>query len=148
AGDPPRWTRGALRRDAGGGGRRVSGAARGGTPERHGPGRWAPRVGSSRPSDGEESMSEGRPGGFLPPAKSWRLLAAAVVALALATRLAGAQTPGAGIEEQLILENDTVRVALLVFPPGSASGEHSGLDPELGIVLEGELTLLTPAGRE
>ena len=71
-----------------------------------------------------------------------------IVALVLAAHLTGAQAPGAGIEEQLILENDTVRVALLLFPPGSASGEHAGLDPELGIVLEGELTLLTPAGRE
>ena len=41
-----------------------------------------------------------------------------------------------------------MRVALPLFPPGSASGEHVGLDPELGIVLEGELTLLTAAGRE
>ena len=55
--------------------------------------------------------------------------------------------PGA-IEEQVLVDNDAVRVALLVFPPGSASGEHVGLDPELGIVLEGELTLLTAAGRE
>ena len=53
-----------------------------------------------------------------------------------------------GVQEQLVLENDTVRVSLLVFPPGTASGEHVGVDPELGIVLAGELTLLTPAGRE
>ncbi len=46
------------------------------------------------------------------------------------------------------MDNESVRVSLLVFPPGAASGEHVGLDPELGIVLEGELTLLTPAGRE
>ncbi len=71
-----------------------------------------------------------------------------VLALALATRLAMAQAPGGAIEEQVLVDNDTVRVALLMFPPGSASGEHVGLDPELGIVLEGELTLLTPAGRE
>ena len=77
-----------------------------------------------------------------------RLVPILIVTLVLAMRLAGAQAPGGGIEEQLILENDTVRVALLLFPPGSASGEHVGLDPELGIVLEGELTLLTPAGRE
>ena len=76
------------------------------------------------------------------------LVATLVAALALAARVAPAQAPGAGIEEQLLLENDTVRVALLLFPPGSASGEHMGLDPELGIVLEGELTLITPAGRE
>ena len=71
-----------------------------------------------------------------------------VLALALAARLALAQAPAGAIEEQVLVDNDTVRVALLVFPPGSASGEHVGLDPELGIVLEGELTLLTPAGRE
>ena len=76
------------------------------------------------------------------------LLAPLILALALAWRVAGAQVPGAGIEEQLILENDTVRVALLTFQPGSASGEHMGLDPELGIVLEGQLTLVTPDGRE
>ncbi len=76
------------------------------------------------------------------------LLAALILALALAWRAGGAQAPGAGIEEQLILENDTVRVALLTFQPGSASGEHMGLDPELGIVLQGQLTLVTPDGRE
>ena len=73
---------------------------------------------------------------------------AVVMALVLTVRLAGAQATGGAIEEQLLVDNDTVRVALLVFPPGSASGEHVGLDPELGIVLEGELTLLTAAGRE
>jgi quercetin dioxygenase-like cupin family protein len=61
---------------------------------------------------------------------------------------AGAQAPGTPIQEQVLVDNDTVRVSLLVFPPGSASGEHVGLDPELGIVLEGELTLVTAAGRE
>src|SRR5262249_61391107 len=71
-----------------------------------------------------------------------------MVALPAAPRPAATQAPGAGIEEQLLVENDTVRVALLLFPPGSASGEHVGLDPELGIVLEGELTLVTAAGRE
>ena len=87
----------------------------------------------------------GMPGGLAPRAL---LVVTLVVTLAVVARLAGAQAPGAGIEEQLLLENDTVRVALLLFPPGSASGEHVGLDPELGIVLEGELTLVTPAGRE
>jgi mannose-6-phosphate isomerase-like protein (cupin superfamily) len=76
------------------------------------------------------------------------LVGALIVTLVVALRLAAAQAPGAGIEEQLLLENDTVRVALLLFPPGSASGEHVGLDPELGVVLEGELTLVTAAGRE
>jgi quercetin dioxygenase-like cupin family protein len=48
----------------------------------------------------------------------------------------------------VLVENDTVRVSLLRFAPGAASGEHVGLDPELGIVLEGKLTLVTAAGRE
>jgi len=63
----------------------------------------------------------------------------------LAPAGAAAQT---AVEEQVVVDNDTVRVSILTFPPGAASGEHVGLDPELGIVLEGELTLLTPAGRE
>jgi quercetin dioxygenase-like cupin family protein len=76
------------------------------------------------------------------------VVVAVVVALLLTGHLAGAQAPVGAIQERVLVDNDTVRVALLVFPPGSASGEHVGLDPELGIVLEGELTLLTPAGRE
>ena len=69
-----------------------------------------------------------------------------LLALLLASPPAGSQP--APIQEQVVLENDTVRVSLLVFLPGAASGEHVGLDPELGIVQDGELTLLTPAGRE
>jgi quercetin dioxygenase-like cupin family protein len=71
-----------------------------------------------------------------------------LVALVLSAQLAAAQVTGRGVTEQVLVDNDTVRVALLVFPPGAASGEHVGLDPELGIVLEGELTLLTVGGRE
>jgi quercetin dioxygenase-like cupin family protein len=71
-----------------------------------------------------------------------------LVALVLSAQLAVAQVTGNGVTEQVLVDNDAVRVALLVFPPGAVSGEHVGLDPELGIVLEGELTLLTVGGRE
>ena len=71
-----------------------------------------------------------------------------LVALVLSAQLAAAQVTGSGVTEQVLVDPDAVRVALLVFPPGAASGEHVGLDPELGIVLEGELTLLTAGGRE
>ena len=71
-----------------------------------------------------------------------------LVALVLSAQRAAAQVTGSGVTEQVLVDNDTVRVVLLVFPPGEASGEHVGLDPELGIVLEGELTLLTVGGRE
>jgi quercetin dioxygenase-like cupin family protein len=61
---------------------------------------------------------------------------------------ARAQDPQGVIEERLALDNDSVRVSVLTFPPGSASGRHTGLDPELGIVVEGELILVTNEGRE
>jgi quercetin dioxygenase-like cupin family protein len=77
------------------------------------------------------------------------LVAGALLAgLFLAGGPATAQSPGGGVQEQLVLDNETVRVSLLVFAPGAASGEHVGLDPELGIVLEGELTLLVAGSRE
>jgi quercetin dioxygenase-like cupin family protein len=72
------------------------------------------------------------------------------LALSLGVLLAGPPAEGqsVGIQEEVVLENESVRVSLLVFPPGAASGEHVGLDAELGIVLDGELTLVTQAGRE
>jgi quercetin dioxygenase-like cupin family protein len=73
---------------------------------------------------------------------------AVLVALLLTGRLAAAEAPPTVIQEEVLVDDDTVRVTLLIFPPGSASAEHVGLDPELGIVIEGELTLLTPTGRE
>ena len=79
---------------------------------------------------------------------SIRLATALTVLTSLAAAPAVAQQPAGVIQERVALENDSVRVSLLTFPPGSASGEHSGLDPELGIVVDGELTLVTPAGRE
>lgn len=67
--------------------------------------------------------------------------------LLLAAPAAG-QAPGPPISEHLALENESVRVTLLTLPPGAASGRHVGLEPELGMVIEGELTLVTDAGRE
>jgi quercetin dioxygenase-like cupin family protein len=52
------------------------------------------------------------------------------------------------IEDTLILDNETVEVVPLTFPPGSISEQHANPEPELGIILEGELTLITPSGRE
>ncbi len=79
-----------------------------------------------------------------------RLGAALLILLmaGLGARGAAAQGPPGGIEPQLVLDNDAVRVVLLTLPPGSATGRHLGLEPELGIVLEGELVLVTDQGRE
>jgi quercetin dioxygenase-like cupin family protein len=59
-----------------------------------------------------------------------------------------AQAPAPSITAHVALENDDVRVMLLTMPPGTASGRHSAVEPELGMVIEGELTLVTDAGRE
>jgi quercetin dioxygenase-like cupin family protein len=75
---------------------------------------------------------------------AWAVLAT----LLLLAVPAAAQAPAPAISEHVALENDAVRVSLLTFPPGTASGRHSGLEPELGMVIEGELTLVTDAGRE
>ena len=73
-----------------------------------------------------------------------RALGTALVAMLLLAGAAGAQPP----ERHVGLDNDAVRVVLLTYQPGAATGRHLGLEPELGIVLEGEVTLETPKGLE
>lgn len=51
-------------------------------------------------------------------------------------------------EDRVVLDNDTVEVVLLTFAPGEVSEQHANPEPELGIILEGELTVITPSGRE
>lgn len=72
------------------------------------------------------------------------LLIALVVGALLLAGAANAQPP----ERHLGLDNDSVRVVLLTYHPGGSTGRHLGLEPELGIVLEGEVTLETPKGVE
>jgi quercetin dioxygenase-like cupin family protein len=72
------------------------------------------------------------------------LLTALVVGTLLLDGVVSAQTP----ERRLALDNDSVRVVLLTYQPGAGTGRHLGLEPELGIVLEGEVTVETPKGVE
>ena len=51
------------------------------------------------------------------------------------------------IGPQIILDNPSVRVTSLTLPPGSGTGRHQGLEPEVGILVDGELTLESPQGR-
>lgn len=51
------------------------------------------------------------------------------------------------IGPQVILDNPSVRVTSLMLPPGSGTGRHQGLEPEVGILVDGELTLESPQGR-
>lgn len=75
------------------------------------------------------------------------------VAIAVAACIALVSVPGlsaqsGGLVEEVGLDNDSVRVALLTIPPGASSGIHLNAEPEIGIVVEGELTLVTRAGKE
>lgn len=79
-----------------------------------------------------------------------RLLAAAAVALAIvggSDRL-GADTSHGGIPERIALENDSVKVTVVTMAPGSSSGIHINTEPEMGIVAEGELTMVTRNGTQ
>lgn len=63
-------------------------------------------------------------------------------------RIGGAGAAGEAIQAVVVLDNDSIEVVLLAFPPGSVSEQHANAEPELGIILEGELTLITSSGRE
>jgi len=58
--------------------------------------------------------------------------------------VASAQLP----TSQVVLENASIRVTLLTFAPAGATGRHQGIESEIGIVVEGELTVESPTGRQ
>jgi quercetin dioxygenase-like cupin family protein len=72
------------------------------------------------------------------------LVVAVVLAGALSPMAAEAQPPA----PQVILENPSIRVTLLTFVPGGATGRHQGIESEIGIVIEGQLTVESPTGRQ
>ena len=64
--------------------------------------------------------------------------------------LAMALTPGAAPAQpasQVILDNPSVRVTVVTMPPGAATGRHQGIEAEVGILVEGDLTVESPLGR-
>ena len=73
-------------------------------------------------------------------------------ALVVIAILAGFLSPVAGQAQlpvsQVVLENPSIRVTLLTFVPGGATGRHQGIEAEIGILVEGELTVESPAGRQ
>ena len=72
------------------------------------------------------------------------LVTLAILAGALFPPVASAQLP----TSQVILENASIRVTLLTFTPGGATGRHQGIESEIGIVIEGDLTVESPTGRQ
>jgi quercetin dioxygenase-like cupin family protein len=82
----------------------------------------------------------------MPPA---RLLAGTAVVLAVVAgsgRLE-ADTSHGGPVEHVALDNDTVKVTIVTMAPGSSSGIHINAEPEMGIVAEGSLTMVTRDGK-
>jgi quercetin dioxygenase-like cupin family protein len=73
------------------------------------------------------------------------LMLIAILAVALIPR-AAAQVPQVPMP-QIILDNPSVRVTMVTYGPGSASGRHQGIEAEIGILVDGELTLESPQGR-
>jgi quercetin dioxygenase-like cupin family protein len=73
-------------------------------------------------------------------------------ALVLLAVLGGAMLPRAALAQlptsQVVLENASIRVTLLTFAPGGATGRHQGIESEIGIVVDGELTVESPTGRQ
>ena len=82
-----------------------------------------------------------------PPGARWRWPALAVVLLW--TRLAGRSEPRApGSWNSVLVDNDTVRVALLAIPARLGIGRARGAGSRARDRPRGELTLLTAGGRE
>jgi quercetin dioxygenase-like cupin family protein len=69
-----------------------------------------------------------------------------VVLLLAAVGVSRAQPADTGVV--VVLDNESVQVVLLTFQPGEVVEQHVNPEAELGIILEGDLTLITPAGRE
>jgi len=59
-----------------------------------------------------------------------------------------AHSPQAPVTEQELLNNDSVRVVLMTYPPGADSDLHLNEGPEITIVQEGELALYAQGKRE
>lgn len=59
-----------------------------------------------------------------------------------------AHSPQGQVIEQELLNNDSVRIVLLTYPPGADSDLHLNVGPEITIVQEGELALYAKGKRE
>lgn len=46
-----------------------------------------------------------------------------------------------GVVPKTVLDNPSVRVEMSLLPPGAGTGQHQGVEAEVGIVADGTLTL-------
>jgi quercetin dioxygenase-like cupin family protein len=75
-------------------------------------------------------------------------LAALIGAVLLSGLLLAASASAQATQDKVVLDNDSIQIWFLTFSPGEVSPMHANAEPEIGIVMEGELTLITPGGRE
>lgn len=68
-------------------------------------------------------------------------LAVLVVAVLPGATTAQVLTP------EVILENPSVRITVTTLPPGIGTGRHQGIEAEVGILVEGDLSVESPLGR-
>ena len=71
-----------------------------------------------------------------------------VIGVLIAVMTSGERVDAEPPARETAVDNASVRVNLVTYPPGSGDGRHMGVEPELGIVVDGEVTLQTPRGRE
>lgn len=71
----------------------------------------------------------------------------AVGALSLGLFWGGTLVRAQEITEKVLLENETVEVSELTFPPGFKGHAHSAPVNEMAYVLEGEFTVIVPEGK-
>lgn len=72
----------------------------------------------------------------------------AVGALSLGLLLGGNSAPAQEVTEKVLLDNETVKVSELTFPPGFKGHAHPAPVNEMAYVLEGEFTVISvPEGK-
>lgn len=72
--------------------------------------------------------------------------AIAPLAVLVVAVLPGAAT-GQVLTPEVILENPSVRITVTTLPPGLGTGRHQGIEAEVGIVVDGEVSVESPLGR-
>lgn len=71
-----------------------------------------------------------------------------IMLVALTGGMTAAQAPRGQIEEHVVLNNDSVRIVLITYPPGTDSDLHLNIGPEITVVQDGELTVYAQGRRE
>ena len=71
-----------------------------------------------------------------------------LVAGVLIGRMTAAQPAGSPPVEQELLNNDSVRIVRVTYPPGADSDLHLNVGPEITIVQDGELVLYARGERQ